>query len=149
MAGELGVGTKIVTRAGPDITVASTRMISRGTGWVVYNFEVEGDHTYFVGGVGGGVWVHNPDCGIGDLTKAEIDQIQKLTNQAGRPIHVVGSAARGARKATSDIDYVIPPSSADYWKDLWHKLPGMDFRHGPIDGVPNPFIGPHIPFEPR
>ena len=31
-------------------------------GVTVYNFEVEGDHTYFVGTANGGAWVHN-DCG--------------------------------------------------------------------------------------
>ena len=28
-------------------------------GVTVYNFEVDGDHTYFVGTANGGVWVHN------------------------------------------------------------------------------------------
>jgi hypothetical protein len=98
---------------------------------------------------------------FGDLTQLEIQQIQQLTNQAGRPIHVVGSAARGERRGIgtnqpigkgpgtrSDIDYVIPISSMDYWKPYIHQLPGIDW-HGPLPGSPNPFMGPSIPFEPR
>jgi hypothetical protein len=98
---------------------------------------------------------------FGDLTFTEIQQIQHLTNQAGRPIHVVGSAARGTRRGVgtnrpigkgpgtrSDIDYIIPVSSMDYWKPYIHQLPGLD-KHGPLPGVPNPHIGPSIPFEPR
>ncbi len=60
LAGELGIGTAIVTRAGPHTasTVASvTRHIGKRA--AVYNFEVEGTHTYFVGKNDGGVWVHN------------------------------------------------------------------------------------------
>jgi hypothetical protein len=62
-AAELGIGSQIVSRAGPDLFVASKQITNFGAGRVVYNFEVEGHHTYFVGTAGGGVWVHNPkDC---------------------------------------------------------------------------------------
>ena len=45
-AGELGIGTSIVTRAGPSLRVTSTEV---GKAQTVYNFEVEDFHTYFVG----------------------------------------------------------------------------------------------------
>jgi len=98
---------------------------------------------------------------FGDLTPEEIGQIQELTNKAGRPIYVGGSAARGVRRGIgtdwpigkgpgtrSDIDYIIPPSSAAYWAPYRNQLPGMD-PHGPIFGVPNPYVGPVIRFEPH
>jgi hypothetical protein len=97
----------------------------------------------------------------GDLAPEEVQQIQELTDQAGRPIYVGGSAARAVRRGVgtnlpigkgpgtrSDIDYIIPPSSAWYWKGLVSKLPGVDPTHGPIEGVPNPHIGPTIRFDP-
>ena len=30
------------------------------------------------------------NSGVGDLTKTELDDIQKVVNEAGRPAHVVG-----------------------------------------------------------
>ncbi len=53
-AGELGIGTSIVTRAGPSVQLVS---VSSGAAQTVYNFEVADYHTYFVGL--GEVWVHN------------------------------------------------------------------------------------------
>jgi len=54
-AAELGIGTSIVTRAGPDAVLASTE--TRDAPATVYNFEVENTHTYFVGKTE--AWVHN------------------------------------------------------------------------------------------
>ena len=63
LAGQLGIGTSIVTRAGPCLTLSSVNWQRDGAGAAqgarVYNFTVEGDHTYFVGNTGGGTWVHN------------------------------------------------------------------------------------------
>nr|WP_309694960.1 RHS repeat-associated core domain-containing protein [Armatimonas sp.] len=64
--GQLGIGTSLVTRAGPSggfLVVKSNRRESRPEGVSVYNFEVDGFHTYFVGTTNGGIWVHNgPPC---------------------------------------------------------------------------------------
>ncbi len=85
---------------------------------------------------------------LGDLTPEEVAQIQKVVNEAGRPIEVVGSAAKGARTAASDIDYVAPPSSHPYFQPLQEQLPGVDPGHGIVPGTHNPYIGPAIRFEP-
>ena len=53
-AGELGIGSSIVTRAGPSVSLTS---VKAGAAQTVYNFEVAEFHTYFVGQ--GEVWVHN------------------------------------------------------------------------------------------
>ena len=69
-AGSLGIGTSIVSRAGPLLTVQSvtwqreTAQASDPSSlankpYTVYNLTVEDDHTYFVGSLGGGTWVHN------------------------------------------------------------------------------------------
>ena len=55
----LGIGTSIVTRAGPALIVNKLTSETIKGGVSVYNFTVEGDHTYFVGNANGGVWVHN------------------------------------------------------------------------------------------
>ena len=63
-AGGLAIGNAIVTRAGPALTVRAIEWKRSAEGFAVYNFEVENDHTYFVGNSNGGAWVHNggPDC---------------------------------------------------------------------------------------
>jgi RHS repeat-associated protein len=86
--------------------------------------------------------------GLGDLSAGEVKAIQQVVNRAGRPLNVVGSAARGARQAGSDIDYITGPSSIDYFKGLEKDLPSLDPQHGIIPGTPNPYLGPSIRFEP-
>jgi RHS repeat-associated protein len=87
--------------------------------------------------------------GLGDLTVSEAQAIQDVVNKAGRPLEVVGSAARAARGPASDIDYVAPPGSLPYFEGLESKLPGIDPSHGIIPGVANPNIGPSIRFVPQ
>src|SRR5579871_1117202 len=63
-AEKLGIGCQIVTRAGPALVVQAVEWKARPEGYLVYNFEVADDHTYFVGQVNGGAWVHNiGECG--------------------------------------------------------------------------------------
>ena len=94
-------------------------------------------------------WLDGMPSGLGDLTRGEVNQIQKVVNQAGRPMEVVGSAARGARGPTSDIDYVVPPGSLRYYEGLENQLPRIDPEHGIIPGMGNPHQGPVIRFEPQ
>ena len=58
---QMPVGTKVVTKNG-TLTVASTERHEAAGGYVVHNFTVEDDHSYFVGSANGGAWVHNGDC---------------------------------------------------------------------------------------
>ena len=85
---------------------------------------------------------------LGDLSPDEILQIQSLTEHVGRPIWVVGSAARGERNPTSDIDYLTGPSSLPYWQPVQNELPGIDPEHGIVPGTHNPHQGGAIRFEP-
>jgi hypothetical protein len=52
-AGQLVIGNAIVTRAGPDAEVVGIEWKEQPNR--VYNFTVEGDHTYFVGTTNGGL----------------------------------------------------------------------------------------------
>ncbi len=54
-AGRLAIGCQIVTRAGPALRLETEH--PTGKLQTVYNFEVAGTHTYFVGKAG--LWVHN------------------------------------------------------------------------------------------
>ncbi len=60
IAGRLALGNAIVTRAGPALTVAKIEWKQSKQPVALYNFEVEDDHSYFVGSANGGLWVHNP-----------------------------------------------------------------------------------------
>jgi hypothetical protein len=62
-AGNLGIGTEIVTRAGPHLVVQAVAKVTKPQGVAVYNLEVEKDQTYFVGNANGGAWVHNECAG--------------------------------------------------------------------------------------
>jgi RHS repeat-associated protein len=68
-AGRLSVGTSIVTRVsssgktrgGTWYSSRITRIEATGTRQTVYNCQVQGFHTYFVGTATDAVWVHNTD----------------------------------------------------------------------------------------
>ncbi len=59
--GDLKPEMKVIVRRGPPLVVKSVTREPHPEGIAVYNFEVAGDHTYFVGKAEGGNWVHN-DC---------------------------------------------------------------------------------------
>ncbi len=86
--------------------------------------------------------------GLGDLTFLEVRQIQSVVDQAGRPLEVIGSAARGARRPGSDIDYIVSPSSQSAYSGLSSRLPSLDPSHGLLSGFGNPFQGSVIRFTP-
>jgi hypothetical protein len=71
--------------------------------------------------------------GLGDLTRAEVAQIQSVVNQTGHPLSVVGSAARGTRGPGSDIDYTTSVFSRPYFDELQDQLPGIA-PHGVLEG---------------
>ena len=81
----------------------------------VYNFAVEGDHTYFVGTANGGTWVHNRYGMLGNpatqnLEKAIAKDLEsagwEITHGAGKPQEKILDPAwqpnglRGRRKGT-------------------------------------------------
>ena len=74
-AGRLAIGSAIVTRAGPETRLV--RAAWNAAPKTVYNFTVEGDHTYFVGKTGGGLWVHNIPC-RNLLTPEELEELAHL-----------------------------------------------------------------------
>ncbi len=59
-AKEVGIGSSIVTRAGPSAKVVAVGADVRQT--TVYNFTVDQFHTYFVGQ--DALWAHNQNCPI-------------------------------------------------------------------------------------
>ena len=54
----LGIGTEVISRAGPNLVVRGIIRRHEPSGVAVYNLDVEADHTYFVG-ASAAAWVHN------------------------------------------------------------------------------------------
>ncbi|HEX8612480.1 MAG TPA: polymorphic toxin-type HINT domain-containing protein [Telluria sp.] len=85
-AENLSAGTILELHDGTNATV--TDIVDTGEIATVYNFEVDGFHTYYVGDLG--TWVHNVNC----KTAAEIAAIQRMAEK-GR----VASPAADMRRA--------------------------------------------------
>jgi hypothetical protein len=90
--GRLGISTQLVTHAGPAATVVSVKTEKNKEGVKVFNFEIEGQHSYFVGKTGGGLWVHN-DCKGAWIQKNLYRELQKLAGIADK-----GKFARALQK---------------------------------------------------
>jgi len=70
-AKEVGIGSSIVTRAGPSAKVVAVQGDVRQT--TVYNFTVAEFHTYFVGQ--NALWVHNVDCETAALNQLQQGEV--------------------------------------------------------------------------
>ena len=91
------------------------------------------------------------------VTAEEVAQIKSVVDRAGRPLWVVGSAARGTRRGVgtnlpvgkgpgtrSDIDYTTANSSVEYFEEVAAELPSLG-EAGLLRGSPD---GKAIRFEP-
>ena len=67
--GELKPEMTVISRRGPPLVVKTVTRHAHPEGVSVYNFEVEGDHTYFIGKTDGGIWVHN-NCDPAQIAEA-------------------------------------------------------------------------------
>ena len=102
-AGELEVGDRIVSAGGGTLGVVGAEATGRST--TVYNFEVEGFHTYFVGR--GAAWVHN-DC----KDKKKDEQKGKKDKKTNEKCKGDGDCARGHCHTKRDGEQVCVDCSA-------------------------------------
>ena len=109
-AEELGIGTCIVTRAGPPLVVVGTERQhakdsadagERAGGFAVYNFTVDEHHSYFVGDTHGGAWAHNADgngnciaSSVRTLDMSNSDWVKEKYRQ-GPLVYVIHDASTG------------------------------------------------------
>ena len=133
LAGNLSVGTSILTRAGPALFVVAVGHQKQASGYTVYNLTVEDDHTFFVGTTGGGTWVHNT-CAF-DVKRAEhifrdaAGHVNPSTlaskGRFARLFEKVGSDAANLR-ADAVAAGVFPPAAAAAGANAFTKV----FRNG-------------------
>jgi hypothetical protein len=89
MADAIQVGQKLVGAGGAVLTVVANQDWKPDGGVVVYNFQVEGDHTYFVGDIhaqGEWVWTHN-SCS--PLRAALIDKYGEKFMDGKQAAHII------------------------------------------------------------
>lgn len=104
-AADLGIGSQVVTRAGPPLVVKNITLKSRREGYTVYNLVVEGDHTYFVGNAYGGVWVHNQEGCPPDLSNLSRRDLNQLIGDEQRGLlkRFLGQGLKGAQNRAADF----------------------------------------------
>ena len=122
-AGELGIGTSIVTRAGPSVTLVKVEVKNAAT--TVYNFEVEDAHSYFVGQ--GALWVHNV-CWNPARKLSGVQNAIKHWNKHGGEFPELTNSLEYVRKAQGIIDN---PSAGTYIK----SSKGGTIYFDPSDGT--------------
>jgi hypothetical protein len=112
--GQLGIGTQVVTRAGPTFVIASLVKHEYPQGVPVYNFEVQGDHTYFVGVANGGTWVHNT-CVEPDLKNLDSHALNSMAKRGWTPDDIMEAYRNGEQFPAEDLTSRLqdgPPSAA-------------------------------------
>ena len=137
LAGQLAVGNAIATRAGPALIVQSIEWCHNGDGTPrgaeVYNFTVEGDHTYFVGTYGGGAWVHN-----NSITEAAM-QIPDLSKEIALgldPYYKSLASTIGAAKYDEWVGRIINQPGSRSFGRLFHQAANRASRiHFTLDGI--------------
>ena len=173
-AGSVGIGTSIVSRAGPALQVTGltweknkAEELAAGTGssfggYTVYNLTVEGDHTFFVGAAGGGTWVHNDDCvtTVGRwMHPNELAKMQKtgMVQESDSGItHVADPAdpeafGRQAKRGTVYVEFDVPSSSLEPSSTGWSQILGPGSPTGRLavrKGLPVPQMPPAANINP-
>lgn len=125
--GELKPEMQVITRRGPPLIVKSVTREPHPEGIAVYNFEVEGDHTYFVGKAEGGTWVHN--------TCLTVEELENAYNSAtapykGGPLSEAGRAlAKHNPVSRPGSAFPIPRGGPTAINDLAHDVVGEILRN--------------------
>ena len=166
-AGSVGIGTSIVSRAGPALQVTGltweknkAEELAAGSagssfgGYTVYNLTVEDDHTFFVGTSGGGTWVHNVNCGKtfdearreafekAGMSDPKDVKFSKVDPETGTVVEFKGP---DGAKVAYDSPHVDP--------GLFHDVPHIGWQTGGKRGFGGrgrgniPYDGPQHPFR--
>ena len=100
-AGQLRIGDKIIQHDGNFAILTTSHREEHPEGIAVYNFEVEGFHTYFVSAQGSRappVWVHNADCVPKGPTQDAIDRAARKTLPPRSADEIAASRAQWLEK---------------------------------------------------
>ncbi len=124
-AGEMGIGTSIVTRAGPPVQLTNVELKDRPV--AVYNFEVEDFHTYFVGH--DALWVHNA-CKIEPYIESDFS-----AQEEGAIAETLIAIANDPELPPAGVGW-FDPTKGMHWGEPYRQnppLPGTGHRIYEID----------------
>ena len=109
-AKEVGIGSSIVTRAGPGAKVVGVEADVRQA--TVYNFTVDEFHTYFVGDAA--LWVHNVDCRTyPESGTTHFDETLQAPNTPQKQVFLPDDVKR--TQPITDIDKVVEDGIGNFW----------------------------------
>jgi RHS repeat-associated protein len=140
-SGELSIGDNTVTRLGYLAKVVQVTSCGVAT---VYNFEVEETHTYFVGSIDGGVWVHNLSIGE-TIEAAEAAGMRPASYQRPPNWEKVRKIAEKAKQPNFSWDEFeaghpeeqiqVGPVGTDGWRPIYngqHRILGGLMAGNPV-----------------
>lgn len=116
-AGQLEPGERVLLRSGAEVSVRGAQALDDRI--TVYNFEVEGFHTYFVGAEG--LWVHN-DCEEKDDPKAPEGGYERDPDQPDP------STAEGSTTRADDPAAGTPEHKAQRWQEYQERGGAWDYE---------------------
>jgi hypothetical protein len=123
-AGGLNVGDKIVDGNGTDLVVKSiTWQRDEKSPFTVYNLTVQDDHSYFIGTLNGGAWVHNSCEDVAQyLTKELISQGRRIPGEIRAIPRLVeqygGRAANWSKKVSGILEH---PETGEDVEIHWYE----------------------------
>jgi hypothetical protein len=116
-AGELQPDDRVLLRSGDEVSVRGAEALAERI--TVYNFEVEGFHTYFVGAEG--LWVHN-DCEEEGAPKAPEGGYEQDPDQPDP------DSTEGATTRADDPAAGSPEHRAQRWKEYQERGGAWDYE---------------------
>ena len=128
-ADQLAVGERVLGGAGAFLTVSGNADDYRQDGITVYNFEVGGDHTYFVADGAGEeswAWAHN-DCTSKAAKELRVSLLAANKNEAKYAAHIIPT--NGFSKRSHDVVLAIQQS-----QEKFDQLVGAANRNGALNG---------------
>lgn len=148
-AKDLKIGDILIGRRGGCATVVATVREEHPEGVEVFNFRIEGTHTYFVRGKGSDaepVWVHNR-CVVGDFQKDEVSS-DLIRQWAGQFESRAAIGEEGVQWHDFQVENVGPQEvlvqggGAEVWAD------GVNNEEGLLQEAKfasNPYNSPYVP----
>ena len=102
--GDVKIGDRFLSKNGTIVLAKSVEIKDFPEGVYVYNLSVKDDHTYFVGTLEGGIWVHNTNCFPPALTEKLGEIFAQYHPRSGQCAEGAVEAYKAIKKAQPNIE---------------------------------------------